>query len=401
MKIDPESFQKETAMKNSKNIDLRVRKAESFGFTLVELLVVIAIIGVLIALLLPAVQAAREAARRMQCSNHLKQLSLALHNYHDTMNAFPAAQANHSRGANGTLKSSYGDGWGPLFCTLPYMEQAALYDQIIAYFQSTTARISPTTCPPTGDIVISTILCPSDDGGSLLTQAATSVSSTTTYHSGMNYMACHGDTTGVFERYDSNNPDLCETSWNRAPFGPLVWKSMASLSDGTTNTIAYSEAVTAIYGTSDRRVRGGMLKSITEIAASPSNTYSGTDPSACLSARNGNELSGSIVTQNCRGRILLNGGTGPGGFTTVLPPNSPSCTGGTNNTATARTNSIFSASSQHPGGVNVGLFDGSVRFVSETINVGTTSAEPVLSGPSPYGIWGAQGTVDGGETGTL
>jgi prepilin-type N-terminal cleavage/methylation domain-containing protein/prepilin-type processing-associated H-X9-DG protein len=93
------------------------------GFTLVELLVVIAIIGVLVALLLPAVQAAREAARRTQCTNNLKQQGLALHNYHDTYGSLPAA-------GMGGIDSNRDDGFGWMCAILPFMEQQALYDQI-------------------------------------------------------------------------------------------------------------------------------------------------------------------------------------------------------------------------------------------------------------------------------
>src|SRR6187431_1839409 len=92
------------------------------AFTLVELLVVIAIIGVLVALLLPAVQAAREAARRMQCTNNLKQLGLAVHNYHDTNNVFPPQMMN--------INTSNDRRWGWGAVTLPYIEQGALYQQL-------------------------------------------------------------------------------------------------------------------------------------------------------------------------------------------------------------------------------------------------------------------------------
>lgn len=94
------------------------------GFTLVELLVVIAIIGILIALLLPAVQAAREAARRSQCSNNMKQIGLALHNYHDTHKSFPPGSINDLNAADGSGGEAL-SGWVYL---LPFMEQSALYD---------------------------------------------------------------------------------------------------------------------------------------------------------------------------------------------------------------------------------------------------------------------------------
>src|SRR5688572_21241712 len=94
------------------------------GFTLVELLVVIAIIGILVALLLPAVQAAREAARRMSCGNNLKQISLGLHNYHDTYKAFPAGWFDFGGAANNF------ESWGWSAMLLPFVEQQPLHDQM-------------------------------------------------------------------------------------------------------------------------------------------------------------------------------------------------------------------------------------------------------------------------------
>ena len=101
------------------------RSRKSRGFTLVELLVVIAIIGILVALLLPAVQAAREAARRMSCGNNLKQLALSLHNYHDVHKSFPFGIRASTDGSGASQ-----NGWGPSWYvgTLPFCEQQPMYD---------------------------------------------------------------------------------------------------------------------------------------------------------------------------------------------------------------------------------------------------------------------------------
>jgi prepilin-type N-terminal cleavage/methylation domain-containing protein/prepilin-type processing-associated H-X9-DG protein len=152
----------------------------SRGFTLVELLVVIAIIGVLVSLLLPAVQAAREAARRMQCQNNMKQLGLALHNYYDTYNRFPAAGRGQNQGPgdpgvsppNGQVKGTQG-----LVSLLPYIEQQALYDRF-DFRQAFTQFIQ--RADAVGSVVgdaalnghaalseteLATFLCPSDISG--------------------------------------------------------------------------------------------------------------------------------------------------------------------------------------------------------------------------------------------
>lgn len=123
------------------------------GFTLVELLVVIAIIGILVALLLPAVQAAREAARRMQCTNNTKQLALALHNYHDVYKAFPQGVTWGNDRAAGSPKPPYNHTW--LTAILPYIEQKPLYDQINLN--------APAFGQPHLATVVANLLCPSDN----------------------------------------------------------------------------------------------------------------------------------------------------------------------------------------------------------------------------------------------
>lgn len=127
------------------------------GFTLIELLVVIAIIGVLVALLLPAVQQAREAARRSQCKNNLKQLGLALHNYHDTIKVLPPAFAQ--RGTSAPAYWPFNNAWGWGTFLLPYVEQASLYNAL-----NVDGYIVPAASVNT-QVVLPVYNCPSDVGG--------------------------------------------------------------------------------------------------------------------------------------------------------------------------------------------------------------------------------------------
>ena len=127
------------------------------AFTLIELLVVIAIIAILVAILLPAVQRAREAARRSQCSNNMKQVGLALHNYHDALKRFPPGYV--TSGAQADV------GWGWLAKLLPYVEYESLYDQVALNFANTA--LADAASAVRTDLVrtdVSAFRCPSDDG---------------------------------------------------------------------------------------------------------------------------------------------------------------------------------------------------------------------------------------------
>ncbi len=202
------------------------------GFTLVELLVVIAIIGILVALLLPAVQSAREAARRMQCQNNLKQIGLALHNYEVANKSFPPGSYWY-----GTNYDAYRG--SILVLLLPHMEQQNLFDQF-----DYTVRIDDQTFPDTtllGSTIIPTYVCPSDNNKGLLNGRA--------IH---NYAASNGPTAHI------NNPSCsCSTgaSWNTyalSPYenpndfaGPFYRRdnptTITDCRDGLSNTIYFGE----------------------------------------------------------------------------------------------------------------------------------------------------------------
>jgi prepilin-type N-terminal cleavage/methylation domain-containing protein len=222
----------------------RVRRA---AFTLVELLVVIAIIGVLVALLLPAVQSAREAARRMQCSNNLKQLGLAMHNYHDTYSVFPISTYGgygDPDGMGGYTQTS--KCWGILARMLPFMEQQTLYDACNPSLNSMAASGRMNT-------VVKGFMCPSDpvastglnvDNNTYITGGTTVA--VTNYRGMMgndwNWGAYTNNTVvtpgwlswGTADSFMDNN-GLFFAFVNKKP------KSMANILDGTSNTLAIGE----------------------------------------------------------------------------------------------------------------------------------------------------------------
>lgn len=340
------------------------------AFTLVELLVVIAIIGILIALLLPAVQAAREAARRSQCSNNLKQAGLALHEYHAALQSFPFRQGGTSSGGCGPSNCERRSGWISL---LPFMEQAPLYQQISnpqGSFNAWGPHPWENTYQP-WQVQVGTLLCPSDDGGRR--KGTTEVGRT-------NYCFSIGDSIGPISGVigDGNN----NMSNPRGIFGRHGGARIADIRDGTSNTIALSEKV---IGQEARAIMGGVARSMGSV---------NTDPTTCLALKDQNGLYVSAAdVQAWSGRRWNDGIPVYNGFTTVLPPNSPTCMNGTGDNDWG----VFPPTSYHPGGVMGLMADGAVRFISETINTGNLAAPSVYAGASPYGVWGAMGTKKGGE----
>ena len=352
------------------------------GFTLIELLVVIAIIAILIALLLPAVQQAREAARRTQCKNNLKQLGLALHNYHDVFGSFVFRKGGYGqvRGARGDARGNANRVSGYVGL-LPYLEQSALYNVIQA---GDPANGIPVGGPPGWSnwapwrIPMTFALCPSDgkDGDTRKSN---------------NYLFCIGDTPLGTNRTNAHysRRDV------RGIFGYQRCTKIRDITDGTSNTIAMSEHIRfnrgiGAVGANQVSVRMGIATSIASI---------NTNPGSCLATANGDYFVAGTVVKGKIGRVMWDGQVERVGFTTVLGPNKPSCDNNNNPNADAA-QAIITPSSFHTGGVQVLLADGSVRFISDNIDTGNLAAAPYFtngSGPSPYGIWGALGTKAGGE----
>lgn len=344
------------------------------GFTLIELLVVIAIIAILIALLLPAVQQAREAARRTQCKNNLKQIGLALHNYHDVYNSFVYRKGGTGTPGNGNrLSGNIG--------LLPYLDQAPLYNQIKSGDPAAATVVPPGGLTPwtawtVWDTQVPGFACPSDPG-------------IQTTRGKNNYAFCMGDYLGTVA--SNNNRDSVNSN---GLFAYRTTYGMRDITDGTSNTIAFSERVQASFGiggSGSPTIRQGVLTNVATIE---------TNPGSCLAAAaavsNGDRYTTATAVKGRFGSNWRDGQPEYNGFTTILAPNGPSCINDGNVNGDGLLN-LMTASSHHTGGVQVLMADGAVRFVGDSIDTGNLGVATSLGASSPYGVWGALGTKSGGE----
>jgi prepilin-type N-terminal cleavage/methylation domain-containing protein/prepilin-type processing-associated H-X9-DG protein len=342
------------------------------GFTLVELLVVIAIIGILVALLLPAVQAAREAARRMSCSNNLKQFALAAHNYHDSHKSFPR-YAYRPINPPGPGFRGHWEGYGVSTMMLPYMEQQNIYDQAMAAIvpgQDNRWHAGP-SYNPVARTKIGTFLCPSAEG---------SPEAGWLWGPGNNYAVSSG-TNLWWNGY---------TSAQNGAFRNDKETKFGDFSDGTSNTIFMSEQL--IGDNNGSIYREGEVVRNAQFQVSDRNTWWGPalpGTNAALTQAN-METWGLACEANKNDHLSSNGWNWLCAnmtqtiFNTAAPPNwrYPTCIAINPPGYASDRHGNYPARSAHPGGVNMALADGSVQFTAETVD---------------FILYQSQGTRNGGE----
>jgi prepilin-type processing-associated H-X9-DG protein len=337
----------------------------------------------LIALLLPAVQAAREASRRAKCSNNLRQLGLAFQNFHDSYNHLPSGmQKIHTSVTNGSQNR-----FGTLLVLCPFFEQQALYE---AFVNKTDAKCWDKWPTVAVNLTLSGLVCPSNSGEVPI--------AANFYYGRNNYNVVYGDVlvNGGTANADNNTRVDCPRGFWGLKYS---YKEFSGISDGLSNTIAMSErvglkAARQQYSSTNPKAGAVLITTWTD-------TYAATR-AECITAQ---KSTTATAAGGSTGLQWANGDTCYNGLMTILPPNMACCVGQDWGLALI----LHTPSSQHPGGVNCLFGDCSVHMISESINAitaGESDSSTILkhdqeSGISKWGVWGALGSAIGNEAASI
>ena len=342
------------------------RSEQTRGLTLIELLVVIAVIAILIGILLPAVQSAREASRMLQCKNNLRQVGLALHHYHDVHRRMVPMRGGPDGLRWGSSQWWRGGDFSGRVPLLAFLEQSA----ILETFTWSTA-VQPFIGVAPWTTRVSVYECPSQPDPVTQNNLGTA-----------NYVFCMGTT--IFDNQWNKNSWTPQNGTNGA-FGWISYRRLSEITDGLSNTLFVSEmAIPTFHQSRDVRVRTARVTFDVAI-----------NPRRCLDLAVGGEYRPAVLLSNPE-RSSWGTGTAANAMTTVLPPNAASCYDNTRGALHGDANpawdyGVFSASSFHHGGVHALMGDGSVHFITNSIDTGN------ISPPHDYGVWGALGTRAGRE----
>ena len=409
------------------------------GFSLIELLVAVSIISIILSLLVVGVQAAREAARRMKCGNNMRQTALAVQMYHSAHQGLPALCTTYKiyNAAETTDTETRIGTCGAQIFLLPYLEQEQVYSDFEAFASLKRLPTAPEhfsvnePFPPTypnvytegshprhwgAGVIVPSLTCPSDSESGVIESPAREYDHMQKEGFIFDYTDWQFSRSNVmFNMGDAPmyNCDIDTPATRRGAFTPHSWKSFSHITDGLSNTLCLAESISGPPTDAERYSNGSYLSisnSKRDVAAAPdarNPKLMTVWPSICLESVSKTDPMrlDRVEPWGERGTYWFSGRPLANGFSANLPPNTVACSFGQSSFGAV----LGGVSSFHPGGANTAMMDGSARFIRDDIDTGDLFAprsrimetNQAVEGKSAYGVWGALGSINGGENVSL